>query len=138
MVRWVIIIVTVIAVAVVGLTIFIISWGKESPSISQEEASLPLSPVPTPVTIPVSINAVPWARVFIKLPKGDDFIEPRAENFTISPESNRQNSNITPIRGGLKVPIGTTIKLVYQDAEKIFPYEVWKEGQTISHDFLNQ
>ena len=89
-------------------------------------------------TAAVSINAVPWAKVFIKLPQGDDFIEPRAQDFTIPPEPNETNSNVTPIRGGLKVPIGTTIKLVYRNKEKIFSYEAWKDGAPISHDFLNQ
>ena len=89
-------------------------------------------------TAAVSINAVPWAKVFIKLPEGDDFIEPRSQDFTIPPELNEKNSNVTPIRGGLKVPIGTTIKLVYRNKEKIFSYEAWKDGAPISHDFLNQ
>jgi hypothetical protein len=88
-------------------------------------------------TATVSINAVPWAKVFIKLPEGD-FIEPRPQDFTIPPEPNEKNSNVTPIRGGLKVPIGTTIKLVYGNKEKAFPYETWKGGEPISHDFLNQ
>ena len=30
------------------------------------------------------------------------------------------------------------IKLMYRDKEKIFPYEVWRDGKTVSHDFLNQ
>ena len=89
-------------------------------------------------TVPVSINAIPWARVFIKLPANDDFIVPRAQDFTIPPEPNARKSNVTPIPGDLKVPIGTTIKLIYRDNEKTFPYEVWKDGRTISHDFLNQ
>ena len=103
----------------------------------------PSSPVdsgedPSPATVSVSINAIPWARVFIKLPQGGDFIEPRVQDFTIPPESNVENSNVTPIRGRLKVPIGTTIKLVYQEKEKIFPYEEWEGRQTISHDFSGQ
>ena len=67
----------------------------------------------------------PWAEVFIKLPGTDRFIKP--------PE---KKSNITPIRGGLKVPIGTAIRLVYEDKEKTFGYEAWKTSKTISHDFM--
>ena len=104
--------------------------GTSSPVDSGED--------PSPATVSVSINAIPWARVFIKLPQGGDFIEPRVQDFTIPPESNVENSNVTPIRGRLKVPIGTTIKLVYQEKEKIFPYETWKYERTISHDFLNE
>ena len=93
---------------------------------------------PLPTTVSVSINAIPWARVFIKLPENDHFMGPRARDFTIPPESNGRNSNVTPIPGDLKVPIGTTIKLLHRGKEKIFPYEAWKDGKTISHDFLNQ
>ena len=82
-------------------------------------------PEPTPRVVSVSINAVPWAKVFIKLPGTDQFIKP--------PE---KKSNITPIRGGLEVPIGTAIKLVYSDKEKTFGYEAWKKSKVISHDFL--
>ena len=132
MVRLIIAIATVSVIFVVGLIIFIISWGGESSPISQDEASLPSLPVT------VSVNAIPWARVFIKLPQSDDFIEPRAQDFTIPPDPNQEKSNVTPIRGGLKVSIGTTIKLVYKEKEKVFSYVVWKNGQSISHDFLNQ
>ena len=78
-----------------------------------------------PPVVTVSINAVPWAEVFLKLPGTDRFIEP--------PE---KKSNVTPIRGGLKVPVGTAIKLVYGDKEKAFGYEAWKTSKTISHDFM--
>lgn len=118
MVRLVIVITVAIVIIIAGLIYFITSWGKD--------------------TVPVSINAIPWARVSIKLPESNYFIEPRTQDFTIPPESNTRNANVTPIRGGLKVPAGTTIKLVYQEKEKIFPYEVWKDGKTISHDFLSQ
>ena len=91
-----------------------------------------------PETVSVSINAIPWARVFIKLPENDDFMKPRARDFTIPPEANGRDSNVTPIPGDLKVPSGTTIKLMYRGREKIFRYEKWKDGKTISHDFLNQ
>ena len=132
MVRLIIAIATVSVIFIAGLIIFIISWGGESSPISQDEESLPSLPVT------VSVNAIPWAKVFIKLPESDGFIEPRAQDFTIQPGPNQENSNITPIRGGLKVPIGTTIKLVYQSQEKSFPYEAWKDKKTISYDFLNQ
>lgn len=87
--------------------------------------------------VSVQINANPWAYVFIKLPGSDDFMIPRLEDFIIPPEPNEQNTNVTPIRGGLKVLIGTTFKLVYQDKEKVFSYEKWKKGKEISHDFSN-
>ena len=132
MVRLIIVIATVSVIFIAGLIIFIISWGGESSPISQDEASLPSLPVT------VSINAIPWARVFIKLPQSDGFIEPRAQDFTIPPDPNQEKSNVTPIRGGLKVSIGTTIKLVYKEKEKVFSYVAWKNGQSISHDFLNQ
>ena len=89
-------------------------------------------------TVSVSINAIPWARVFIKLPENDYFMEPRPRDFTIPPEPNQKESNVTPIPGDLKVPSGTAIKLMYRGKEKIFPYEEWKDGKTISYDFLNQ
>lgn len=89
-------------------------------------------------TVSVSINAIPWARVFIRLPENDYFMEPRARDFTIPPEPNQKDSNVTPIPGDLKVPTGTAIKLMYRGKEKVFPYEKWKDGKTISYDFLNQ
>lgn len=82
-------------------------------------------PRPSPV-VTVSINAVPWAEVFIKLPETDRFIKPPGKV-----------SNITPIRGGLKVPVDTTIKLVYGEMVRIFNYKDWKHNKSISHDFLN-
>lgn len=118
MVRLVVVIITVSVIVIAGLIIYIISWGKD--------------------TVSVSINAIPWARVSIKPPESNFFIEPRPEHFTIPPEPNARNANVTPIRGGLNVPVGTTIKLVYQEKEKIFSYETWKDGATISHDFLSQ
>ena len=132
MVRLIIVIATVGVILIAGLIIFIISWGGESSPISQDAESLPS------LLVTVSINAIPWARVFIKLPDSDDFIEPRAQDFTIPPDPNRKTSNITPIRGGLKVPIDTTIRLIYEEKEKSFPYEAWKDEKTISYDFLNQ
>ena len=123
MVKWVIVIAIAIAIVIAGLVILIISWDG-GPPVTE--------------TVSVSINAIPWARVFIKLPQGSDFIEPRVQDFTIAPEPNRKNANVTPIRGSLKVPVGTAIKLVYRGKEKIFPYEAWKDGKTISYDFLGQ
>ena len=126
--RLVIIVATAIVIFIAGLIIFIISWGGESSPISQDEESLKSLPVT------VSINAIPWARVFIRLPESNGFIEPRAQDYTRPPEPNR--TNVTPMR--VRVPVETTIKLVYEEKEKIFPYEVWKDEKTISHDFLNQ
>ena len=132
MVRLIIVIASVGVIFVAGLIIFIISWGGDTSSSSQDNESL------TSLPVAVSINAIPWARVFIKLPQADDFIEPRAQDFTIPPDPNQKTSNITPIRGGLKVPIDTTIRLVYEEKEKSFPYQAWKDEKTISYDFLNQ
>ena len=132
MVRLIIVIASVSVIFIAGLTVFIISWGGESSTGSQDRESL------TPLPVTVSVNAIPWARVFIKLPQADDFIEPRAQDFTIPPDPNQEKSNVTPIRGGLKISIGTTIKLVYKEKEKVFSYAAWKNGQSISHDFLNQ
>lgn len=87
--------------------------------------------------ISIQINANPWAYVFIKLPDDDNFIKPRRQDFKITPATNETNTNVTPIRGGLQVPIGTTIKLVYEGREKVFSYETWKENSRISHNFSN-
>ena len=93
---------------------------------------------PVTKTVSVSINAIPWARVFIKLPENDYFMEPRTQDFTIPPGPNQKEPNVTPIPGDLKVPSGTAIKLMYRGRQKIFPYEKWKDRKAISHDFLNQ
>ncbi len=139
MVRLVIIVAIAIVIVTTGLIIFIISWSEDSSRISQEGEPAPIGPGrATPVTVPISINAIPWARVFIKLPENGYFMEPRARDFTIPPEPYGRNSNITPIPGDLKVPIGTAIKLMYRGKEKIFSYEAWKDEKAISHDFLNQ
>ncbi len=87
--------------------------------------------------VSIQINAIPWAEVLIKLPENNDYMLPRIQDFIIPPEPNEQNTNVTPIRGGLKVPIGTTIKLLYQGKEKVFSYEEWKEDARISHNFSN-
>ena len=86
----------------------------------------------------IQINADPWAYVFIKLPDGDDFIKPRRQDFIKTPRPDERDTNVTPIRGGLKVSIGTEIKLVYEDKEKVFSYETLEEEKFISHDFSNQ
>ena len=132
MVRLIIVIASVCVIFFAGLIIFIVSWDGDTSSSFQDEESL------TSLPVTVSINAIPWARVFIKLTEGDDFIEPRAQDFAIPPDPNQEKSNVTPIRGGLKIPIGTTIKLVYKEKEEIFSYEAWKNGKSISYDFLNQ
>lgn len=86
----------------------------------------------------VSINAVPWAEVFIKPPGTNYFIEPDSQNFTRGSERTGENRNVTPIRGKMKVQVGTSIKLVYDGREKIFPYESWEASKLISHNFLGQ
>ena len=158
--RSVIVVVTAIVIVIAGLIIFLAPWNAEpprpprperipeidddSPEVRRSrEPQIVRPPPPTQSvtetgTVSVSINAIPWARVFIKLPENDYFMEPRARDFTIPPESNQKESNVTPIPGDLKVPSGTAIKLMYRGNEKIFPYKVWKDGKTISHDFLNQ
>ena len=160
--RLVIVIATAIVIVIAGLIIFIAPWDRDPsrpprpqkiPEIDDRspQSSRPREPQraqPTPPTqsvtrtesetVSVSINAIPWARVFIKLPKNNHFIEPRVRDFTIPPEPNGRNANVTPIPGNLKVPIGTTIKLMYRGDEKFFPYEEWKNGKTISYDFLKQ
>ena len=160
--RSVIVVATAIVIVIAGLIIFLTSWDKDppprpdpepsrketteiddnSPEVRRSNEPQIVQPAPPtqPVTgtVSVSINAIPWARVFIKLPENDYFMEPRARDFTISPKPNQKDSNVTPIPGDLKVPIGTAIKLMYRGNEKIFPYEVWRDGKTISHDFMNQ
>ena len=153
---------TAIVIVIAGLIIFIAPWKVDSPrpprpekipEIDDDSRRFPRRKEPQTArpdpptqsvtrteteTVTVSINAIPWARVFIKLPANDDFIEPRARDFTIPPEPNGKDSNVTPIPGDLKVPIGTTIKLMYRGREKIFRYDEWKDGKTISYDFFNQ
>lgn len=136
MVRLVVVIAIAVVIGIAGLITFVVSWSPDPVTISQDGDSDEGTALASPVT--VSINAIPWARVFIKLPENDYFMEPRAQHFSMSPEPRGKNSNVTPIPGNLKVPIGTTIKLMYRGREKIFPYEAWKDGNTISHDFLNQ
>ena len=160
--RSVIVITIAIIVVIAGLIIFLAPWDADPPRPPrpqkipeiddhfpkvrpprEPQRTQPARPtqsvtITEPKTVPVSINAIPWARVFIKLPENDYFMEPRAGDFTIPPKPNQKDSNVTPIPGDLKVPVGTTIKLRYRNSEKIFSYKVWKDGKTISHDFLNQ
>ena len=130
MVRLVTVIIIGVVIVIAGLIIIIEPFNGPDSDVT--------SPPLPPRSKRVSINAIPWARVFIRLPQGNNFIAPRLEHFTIRPEPNRKNANVTPIRGSLKVPVGTAIKLVCRGKEKIFPYEAWKDGKTISYDFLNQ
>ena len=87
--------------------------------------------------ISVQIEADPWAYVFIKLPGDDHFIEPRPKDYILLPGPNNKHPNLTPIRGGLELPIGTAIKLVYKGIEEIFPYQKWKETGRVAHIFSN-
>ena len=160
--RSVIAVATAIVIVIAGLIIFVAPWEADPPRPPRPQkipeidnrlsrSRRPREPQrtrPAPPTRPVtrtetgtvlvSINAIPWARVFIKLPENDNFMEPRPQDFTIPPEPNQKEPNVTPIPGDLKVPSGTAIKLMYRGNQKVFPYEVWKDGKTISHDFMNQ
>ena len=101
----------------------------------------PINPIPPITPIPfvlVSINAVPWAEVFIKPPGTNYFIEPDTHNFTRGSERTGENRNVTPIRGKMRIQVGTSIKLVHDGREKIFPYESWGASKLISHNFLGQ
>ena len=162
MTRLVIAVATAIVIVIAGLIIFIAPWEVDpprpprpekipeiddppprfrrprEPQIAQPAPPTRSGPGTETETVSVSINAIPWARVFIKLPENDYFMEPRSRDFTIPPEPNQKESNVTPIPGDLKVPSGTAIKLMYRGKEKIFLYEKWKDGKTISHDFMNQ
>ena len=129
MVRLVTVIIIGVVIVIAGLIIIIEPFNCPDSDVTP--------PLP-PRSKRVSINAIPWARVFIRLPQGNNFIAPRLEHFTIRPEPNDPKSNVTPIRGALVLPEETEIKLVYQEKEKIFPYEEWKGRQTISHDFSGQ
>ena len=129
MVRLVIVVAIAIVLVMAGLIIIIEPFNGPDGDVT---------PPPPPQSKRVSINAIPWARVFIKLPQDNNFIAPRSGHFTIPPELNEKNANVTPIRGALVLPERTAIKLVYQEKEKIFPYEEWKGRQTISHDFSGQ
>ncbi|MDE0299282.1 MAG: hypothetical protein OXN17_11660 [Candidatus Poribacteria bacterium] len=114
-----------IVVVVVAIAILVRSW-QVSTGSGGDETLVPSGRPAAAADVSVSINAVPWANVFIKRPVD--------ANFRVPPNI---ASNITPIRGGLKVPIGTAIRLVYEGKEKTFNYESWKSTERISHNFLN-
>ena len=84
----------------------------------------------------VSINAVPWAKVSIELPEKTGFIKPRKEHYDLPADSSEEISNITPIPGGLRVPIGTTIMLEYGDRKMTFSYKSWTDQQDNFARFL--
>lgn len=71
-------------------------------------------------------------------PGTNGFMKPEIKHFKIAPEPNGKDIHVTPIRGKMKVPAGTAIKLVYEGREKIFRYDSWKTTRSISHDFLGQ
>ena len=144
-----------LAVGIIVLVIIIIALvavrscrqtPRETPPPKTDATST--TPKPTPVIprvvppatshVSVSINAVPWAEVFIKPPGTNRFVKPETKYFKIRPEPDGTDSNVTPIRGELRVPADTAIKLIYEGKEKTFPYDSWKATNFISHDFLEQ
>ena len=110
---------------------------KVIPSEKSEGSEPDGDPLRESQVVNVSINAVPWAKVSIELPEKTGFIKPRKEHYDLPADSSEEISNITPIPGGLRVPIGTTIMLEYGDRKMTFRYNSWKTGKTISHDFLS-
>ena len=106
------------------------------PSSTGEDNKTDGDPLRESQVVNVSINAVPWAKVSIELPEKTGFIKPRKEYYDLPADSSEEISNITPIPGGLRVPIGTTIMLEYGDRKMTFSYNSWKTSKTISHDFL--
>ena len=110
---------------------------KVIPSETSEGSEPDGDPLRESQVVNVSINAVPWAKVSIELPEKTGFIKPRKEHYDLPADSSEEISNITPIPGGLRVPIGTTIMLEYGDRKMTFRYNSWKTSKTISHDFLN-
>ena len=147
---WALLAVGILVVLMVIIAIFAVRSCKQTPgetpppktdATSSTPKTTTLKPrvVPTATSrVSVSINAVPWAEVFIKTPGTNRFVKPETKFFKIRPEPNGTDSNITPIRGELNVPAGTEIKLIYEGKEETFPYESWKETKSISHDFLEQ
>ncbi len=107
------------------------------PSSTGEDNKTDGDPPRESPVVNVSINAVPWAKVFIKLPQTKGYMKPLEIHFTIPPNASEKRSNITPIRGGLRVPADTTIMLEYGDRKKTFNYSDWKTSKAISHDFLS-
>ncbi len=143
---WVLLGVGIIAIVFILIAVFAVrSCGQppaETPVPDDDATSAAPKPTraikPAPAYVSVSINAVPWAEVFIRTPGSARFVKPGTKYFNIKPPSNGKDAHVTPIRGKLKVPAGTAIKLVYDGREKIFPYESWKTRRSISHDFLGQ
>ena len=124
--RLVIVVATAIVIVIAGLIIFKMYWpvdtseptsgasGKKTSGINDNPSKVQQPKEPQIVqstpstqsvtetgTVSVSINAIPWARVFIRLPENDYFMEPRAGDFTIPPKPNQKDSNVTPIPGNL-------------------------------------
>ena len=156
--EWAFLAVGIIVVVIIIVAIFAVRSCRQTPlatpppnddSTLTAPTTTPVKPRITPTVAPpakltatshvsVSINAVPWAEVFIKLPGTNRFRKPGVKYFKIAPEPNGTDTHVTPIRGKMKVPAGTAIKLVYEGREKIFPYDSWKTRHSISHDFLGQ
>lgn len=143
---WALLAVGIIVIVIIIIAIFAVRSCRQIPPGTPPPKADATSPAPTTTTVippatshvSVSINAVPWAEVFIKPPGTNRFIKPGTNYFKITPEPNGKGTNVTPIRGALKVQAGTAIKLIYDGKEKIFPYESWKTRHSISHDFLGQ
>ena len=143
---WALLAVGIIVIVIIIIAIIAIrSCRQTPPRIPPPDADANSTAPTTTTVIPpatsqvsVSINAVPWAEVFIKPPGTNRFIKPGTKYFKITPAPNGKDTHVTPIRGKMKVPAGTTIKLVYDGREKVFPYESWKTRHSISHDFLGQ
>lgn len=143
---WALLAVGIVVVVIIIIAIFAVRSCRQTPPETPPPKAVATSaapktkPVITPATaqVSVSINAVPWAEVFIKPPGRNRFIKPGTKHFNIPPDPNGKDTHVTPIRGKMKVPAGTAIKLVYEGREKIFPYESWKTRRSISHDFLGQ
>ena len=136
-----IIVVVIIIIALVAVRSCRQTPRETPPPKADATSTTPVIPrVVPPATshVSVSINAVPWAEVFIKPPGTNEFVKPGTKYFKITPEPNGTDTHVTPIRGKMKVPAGTAIKLVYDGREKVFPYESWKTRHSISHDFLGQ
>ncbi len=140
-----IIVVVIIIIAIVAVRSCRQTPLETPPPNGDTPSTAPVKPTITPTTKPtatshvsVSINAVPWAEVLIKPPGTNEFVKPVTKYFKIAPEPNGTDSNVTPIRGELRVPVDTEIKLIYEGIETTFPYESWKASKSISHDFLEQ
>ena len=136
-----IIVVVIIIIALVAVRSCRQTPRETPPPKADATSTTPVIPrVVPPATshVSVSINAVPWAEVFIKPPGTNRFVKPETKYFKIRPEPDGTDSNVTPIRGELRVPADTAIKLIYEGKEKTFPYDSWKATNSISHDFLEQ